>query len=222
MPKYQNWTRGRRQRRSGNKDAVPLVFLLPLLAVVLAGRLSDYFRGHHGEELAFASFILLVMVAVSYFWIRKRWRKHQALRAVDLAQVDSMEGTKFEEYMEQVFRAQGYRVKRTGRAGDQGCDLLLTKGDEKIACQLKCYSRPVSNHAVQQAVASTRRYGADRAMVVTNANYTKSARELAGDWACELIAREELGKMIVAFRAAGNHTHTVVWPARIFRRLRGL
>jgi restriction system protein len=220
MRTYRNWTRRRRQGRS-EKENVPLFFVLLLSAVVLAGRLADYFRERPIEEVALASVILLGVGAGSYFWIRRRWRKHQALRALDLAEVDLMSGREFEDYMEQVFREQGYRVKRTGRSGDQGCDLLLTGSDETIACQLKCYNGPVSNHAVQQAVTSVRIYGADRAMVVTNAKFTEGARTAAQKNFCELIAREELGKMIATFRAGGTHTQTGAWRTRIFRRLRG-
>jgi len=221
MRKYQNWTRRRRRGRT-EKQNVPLFFLLLLSAVVLTGRLADYFRDRPIEELALASVIFLGAGAGIYFWIRKRWRKHQELRALDLAGIDSMSGTEFEDYMEEVFREQGYRVKRTGRSGDQGCDLLLTKDDQKIACQLKCYSGSVSNKAVMEAVASVRHYKADRAMVVTNARFTKSARTLARDWACELIERRELGEMVAAFRATANHTQTGAWARRIFRWRRGL
>src|SRR6185437_15242650 len=87
-----------------------------------------------------------------------------------------------------------------GRTGDQGCDLILTKGGEKIVCQLKRYSGPVSNKAVQEAVAAASYYGCSRAMVVTNASFTKSARKLAEANRCDMVEREQLFALLDSFK----------------------
>lgn len=48
-----------------------------------------------------------------------------------------------------------------------------------MAIQTKCYSGTVGNHAIMEAVAGAKHYGATKCMVVTNSSFTKSARELA-------------------------------------------
>jgi len=63
--------------------------------------------------------------------------------------------------------------------GDQGADLILSKDGEKIVVQAKKYAGKVSNKAVQEIAAAKKYYNADRAMVVTNSAFTKSAIELA-------------------------------------------
>jgi Restriction endonuclease len=115
-----------------------------------------------------------------------------------------LSGPLFELYMERVFKARGYRVKNTSGPGDQGCDLLLKRKGEIIVCQLKRYSNSVSNSAVQQAVTAVRIYHAHRAMVVTTADFTKSARDAAKSNDCELIGREDLGRWIAEFRKRGQ------------------
>ena len=73
-----------------------------------------------------------------------------------------------------------YKCKKTKASGDQGVDVLATKGDERIAIQAKCYMNGViGNHAVMEVVGGKKYYDATRCMVITNRTFTKSARELA-------------------------------------------
>jgi Restriction endonuclease len=62
--------------------------------------------------------------------------------------------------------ASGYRVEHTGRRGDFGADLLVSKQGRKIPVQAKRYSKPVGIRAVQEAVAAKGFYGCGDALVV--------------------------------------------------------
>ena len=88
-------------------------------------------------------------------------------------------GIEFENYLKDVFEEIGYYVETTKISGDQGADLIITKGKSRTVVQAKFYSTPVGNKAVQEVVASMKIYNASNAMVVTNNYYTNSARELA-------------------------------------------
>lgn len=90
-----------------------------------------------------------------------------------------MSGEHFEIFITNLFNNLGYKAERTKASGDQGIDVIATKGKVKIAIQTKCYSRPVGNHAVMEAVAGGKYYNADKVMVVTNSTFTRSAIELA-------------------------------------------
>ena len=142
-----------------------------------------------------------IAIVVVYLKVRKRRQRQQALRAVQLADVDSMFGKDFERYVAALFRHHGYKVEETGRTGDQGCDLILSRDGEKIVCQIKRYEAPVSNKAIQEAVTAVAIYNCHRSMVVTNSSFTKGAIESAAANNCELIDREQLGKLIASFRA---------------------
>ena len=82
---------------------------------------------------------LLLVAGIAYVaWqAAARAERQKSVRALRLADVDSMSGPQFEAYLAPLFRHEGYEVRRTGRAGDQGCDLLLEKDGHRIACQAK-------------------------------------------------------------------------------------
>ena len=96
-----------------------------------------------------------------------------------LATIDLMSGEQFEHFVTYLFNNLGYQATNTKLSGDQGIDVIATKGKTKIAIQVKCYSKPVGNHAIMEAVAGAKYYNADKIMVVTNSTFTRSARELA-------------------------------------------
>jgi len=90
-----------------------------------------------------------------------------------------LNGYEFEEYLKNLFGLLGYTAVQTSLSGDQGADLILSKDDEKIVVQAKKYDGKVSNKAVQEIAAAKNYYEVDRAMIVTNSSFTKSAIELA-------------------------------------------
>ena len=55
-------------------------------------------------------------------------------------------------------------------------------------------------------VAAVSYYGCSRAMVVTNASFTKSARKLAEANRCDLVEREQLGALLDSFKWNGAAT----------------
>lgn len=96
-----------------------------------------------------------------------------------LSTIDLMSGEQFEHFVTYLFNNLGYTATNTKLSGDQGIDVLAKKGKTTIAIQTKCYSKPVGNHAIMEAVAGAKYYNADKIMVVTNSTFTRSARELA-------------------------------------------
>lgn len=98
-----------------------------------------------------------------------------------------MSGIEFEDFLGYFFEISGYVVTKTPKSGDQGADLILKKNNERIVVQAKCYSnQSVENKAVQEAIAAKLFYGADKAMVVTNSKFTRSAIQLANKSNVEL------------------------------------
>ncbi len=93
--------------------------------------------------------------------------------------IDKMEGLEFETFVGKLFRAMGYQVEVTKSSGDQGVDVIATKGDEKLGIQAKRYSKSVDNTAVQEVVAGKSMYNLTKMMVLTNNTFTASAKELA-------------------------------------------
>lgn len=96
-----------------------------------------------------------------------------------ISDIDLMSGQEFEQFVSSLFKGIGYETKITKTSGDQGIDVIAKKGNAVVAIQTKCYSKPVGNHAIMEAVAGAKCYNATKTMVITNNVFTKSARELA-------------------------------------------
>ena len=127
--------------------------------------------------------------------------EERASRAITESDIDNMTGKQLELYLERVFQYLGFQVQHTGKSGDQGADLIITKAGQRIACQCKRYKgHPVTNKAVQEAHTAKDIYRCQKSLVVTSSVYTKSAREAADRVGCELIDRRRLGMIVAAYR----------------------
>ncbi len=98
---------------------------------------------------------------------------------INISDIDIMSGYDFEKFVAELFQKMGYKSYATQESNDQGIDVVAKRDDITIAIQAKCYSQPVGNHAIMEAVAGMKYYDADKAMVVTNSTFTRSAIELA-------------------------------------------
>jgi hypothetical protein len=114
--------------------------------------------------------------------------------------VHLMSGPKFEYFAADLFEAMGYRASVLGGAGDQGVDILLTGGDQRIAVQCKNFAKPVGNKPVQEVYAGATYHGATRAWVVAPRGYTSGAVELARRLNVELYDGHHLWKWIDQMR----------------------
>jgi restriction system protein len=107
-----------------------------------------------------------------------------------------MDGTEFELYLAEIFVLLGYAVERLGGSGDQGVDLILTRGPRRIAVQAKCYSAPLGNKPVQEVFAGATIHGCQRWVVVTNSMFTSGGREAAAKTGTLLIEGSQLAALI--------------------------
>ena len=118
---------------------------------------------------------------------------------IDWEDIQRMDGFDFEEVVADLFNAKGYDAKVTSGSGDQGADVVADKDFEKVVIQAKRYKGKVSNSAVQEVVASMKHYNADRGLVITNSQFTSSARELASSNDIELWNGGKLKEQIEAY-----------------------
>lgn len=100
-----------------------------------------------------------------------------------------------QEYEEAIFNhlvQAGYNCLLTARTGDQGVDIIVNVGEEKVAIQCKLYTGSVGNEAVQQVSTGAKYYKCTQSCVVTNSSYTTSAHDLARSSGVRLLRHEEL------------------------------
>ena len=129
--------------------------------------------------------------AVSGIFFFRRMGKLHYLN-LKMKKIDKLSGRAFEKYLKVQFAHLGYRVKLTEYSHDYGADLVVKKRGEKIVVQAKRYEKNVGISAIQEVVGAIAYYDADRAMVVTNRGFTKSAYNLARQNEVELWGRKEI------------------------------
>lgn len=89
------------------------------------------------------------------------------------------DGHAFEEWVAQSLERFGWEAEVTSAGGDQGIDVIASFEGKRIGIQCKLYTGSVGNKAVQEAHAGKSYYGLDKVAVLTNSEFTRSARELA-------------------------------------------
>lgn len=161
--------------------------------VLFVSVLFTYWKGYQlfkaGQGEASVGCALCCAVLLFFFFRRLIWLHYLHMR---LKKIDKLSGRAFEKYLRVQFKHLGYRVKLTDFSHDYGADLVVKKRGERIVVQAKRYEKNVGIAAVQEAVGSVAYYDADRAMVVTNSGFTKSARNLARQNEVELWGRREI------------------------------
>ena len=125
-----------------------------------------------------------------------------AVNARSTASVDAhvpddeiLSGEHYEVLCRNLLQAEGWRVSTTPATGDQGADLIAEAGRRRIVIQCKFYNRPVGNKAVQEAAAALAFHAGDRAVVVSNAGFTRSAQQLAAANAVLLLHHDQLAEL---------------------------
>ena len=122
---------------------------------------------------------------------------------------DVRSGGEFEEYLSTLFQALGYHPENTKISGDQGADVLVCKNGKKYGIQAKYYSQPVGNFAVQEILAGREYFKLSKGIVVTNATYTASAKDLAEKTQIRLIDGDELQQIMRLAKAGKGSTCTL-------------
>jgi len=114
------------------------------------------------------------------------------IASTGVVKTDELSGVDYELYCLKILANAGWKVSPTKATGDQGVDLIAEMGGQVVCLQCKRYGQPVGNKAVQEVVSGKTFYRGDYAVVVSNASYTQSAKELAQSTGAFLISDEDL------------------------------
>jgi hypothetical protein len=136
-----------------------------------------------GCEILLGGTLLIGALAATVWVVWQLWQRPTTPTAMELSRrfesVRSMDGTRFEVFVADLFRVMGHQVILCGGAGDQGVDMIVYSRGGRVAVQCKNHSRPVGNRPVQEVYAGARHHRCVEAWVVAPAGYTSGARELA-------------------------------------------
>jgi HJR/Mrr/RecB family endonuclease len=170
---------------------------MPFLQEILAGR---------GESADFESVDAAVQAAryelkMKGFALDLQQRRQGEAVNVSIEEIDSMDPYNFELLVGMIYQAQGYAVTETPKSGDQGADVFIEMAGERVVIQTKLYGpeRTVGNDAVREVIAAKDFFRCQKAIVVTNRSFTRSAKELAQRTNVTLAERMELIAMLDKF-----------------------
>ena len=105
----------------------------------------------------------------------------------------SLSGLELEDEMAVLCRRLGYRVESTPFSGDGGVDLILrNKNGKKVVVQCKSYQSPVGPAAVRELYGSMMHFGADKAVLVCPAGFTRGAEEFVKGKRIDLVSASDL------------------------------
>jgi restriction system protein len=106
-----------------------------------------------------------------------------------------MSPSEYEQLVTNTLSTYGWDARMTVASGDQGIDVIAKKQDIKVVIQCKLYSNNVGNAAVQEIIAGKTFEKADFAVVVSNADFTSSAKQLASSSGVLLMHHDQLANL---------------------------
>lgn len=117
--------------------------------------------------------------------------------------IDKLSGTEFEEFCAELLRAEEYtNIQITQGSGDHGVDITADKSGMSYAIQCKRYSGNVGNTAIQEIFSGKAIYHKDKALVITNSEFTAQAMKDAISLEVELWNRAVLIRKIEKYKDA--------------------
>ena len=121
---------------------------------------------------------------------QSNWTDYYRLR--NFKSVESLTGVEFEKVVGSIYKSMGFNVIFTPTSGDYGVDVIAESNGKKIAIQAKRYSKPVGVSAVQEVASGSIFYKANKAVVISNTEFTENAKKLAGQLNVQLIGKRQL------------------------------
>jgi restriction system protein len=169
--------------------------------VLLLSLASSNGEGSIAGLAALLGWLLTIGIVLSIAWLAwYLWRRLRTPTAKELSRrfqaVRSMSGAEFEVFVADLFGALGHKAVVLGGAGDQGVDVIVNRGSERIAVQCKNHRKAVGNKPVQEVYAGARHHRCAEACVVAPAGYTKGASELARSTGVSLYDADSIRRWI--------------------------
>lgn len=129
----------------------------------------------------------------------REWRRQDAIAAGHRspADVDTMSGTEFEDFVAALCRRDGCReVRRVGGPGDQGADVVGRLPDGRamvVQCKRYTPSAVIASREVRDLLGSKVHFGADVAVFVTTTRFSRQAMDVVARNGIVAVNRDLLG-----------------------------
>lgn len=128
---------------------------------------------------------------------------------IDEKRMDAMDNYSFEAFIAALYKKMGYKVLLTARSSDRGIDVLALSSDTSLAIQVKHSSNCVGVEGVQEAKFGSEYYSKQLGngfckqfspVLLTNATFAETTKNLAAKMDVKLIARKSLLEMMLKYK----------------------
>lgn len=158
----------------------------------------------------FTFIAIMIYIIVARYWNKKEIELQEAILQTNIDQVDTLTPYEFEEWVARLLRIAGYNATATKKSGDYGVDVIAEKDNERIAIQVKKFSKPVGIKAVQEVISGMDYYNCYDGWVVTTAPYfTQAAKNLANTRDVKLYNKNDLALMLYNLQKENNSEFNV-------------
>ena len=129
-----------------------------------------------------------------------------------LAQLASLSGESFEEFVGELFEMMGFDVEQVGGSGDEGADLRLRRNDGLIAVVQCKYQRQsvVGSPVLQKFLGTIHHTHSHKGFFVTTSTFSLAAEKFAAEHPIELIDGPRLAELVSS--ALGPKAHRAPSP----------
>lgn len=162
------------------------------IALAVFTVLLDSFKSNPKPFVIIGILLLVVIIFINYLsGNAKRNQLNDISYQIQHGIHIDMTGEDYEQYVAKRLLTLGYKqIRMTKASGDHGADIIAVDPNG-ISCAIQCkyYSSSVGNKAVQEALSGSAYYGCQRAIVITNNDFTRQAIEDANRIGVELISR---------------------------------
>ncbi|HOC91562.1 MAG TPA: SNF2-related protein [bacterium] len=154
----------------------------------------------------------ITLTSNDFIEILKKEHHEDDARILNISDIDKLGWEYLERTGKVIFERKGYKVNFTPKTGDAGIDLVCRNLDSKTGVLVQSKhrtdssGRSIGNDAVQQVVAG-KKYYQDRdsyiykeLYVITNGEFTSSAKRLARSNGVKLIGRQMLQRMLAEYQ----------------------
>ena len=116
---------------------------------------------------------------------------------ISIKVIDKLSGFKFEQFIKDFLLDIGFqKIEVTKKSGDFGVDVIAYFDNKKWAVQTKRWNKAINIKAIQEVYAGMTYYSANKCMVISNREYSKSALELSKRCDCKLVGRKDILKWL--------------------------
>jgi len=119
-----------------------------------------------------------------------------------MSNLNNLTPDEFEQYVYELYKSMGYRVKRRGKLtqGDQGVDIEARKWWQYLVIQCKRYQGNVPFRAVRDLLGVVTKERATKGVLVTTGGFTAQSIQWAKKQRLELIDAQGIDKLLKKHR----------------------